>query len=193
MGAENILRDKAGEINAVQARYVQILAVYGGYAQACMECEVPLWLVRDWEKESKPFREACRFAKMMFYESIQAAAVQRGRDGYLEDVIYKGQRCYERDPAGELILDDMYKPIPLRRRKFSDTMLDRLMNKIRTMHVENVHDAFDADLADEGVQIEFVNPGAITDDQAQEYFDESPIWNPDAEGKDPIPVVREDE
>jgi hypothetical protein len=114
--------------------YVAALAECGTKNQAARLAgiaydTVSKWRRHDDEEFRESFRELENAALAQFGDTLVDEAVIRGRDGWHEPVIYKGEQAYVRNPlTGEILLDANFNPVPLTILKKSDTILGKLMD-----------------------------------------------------------------
>lgn len=74
------------------------------------------------------FGEKFLLAETVGTQRLEQIAIERGTKGHEEEVFYNGARCYETNPfSGKLKLDEEGKPIPLKKRTPSDTLLNRVL------------------------------------------------------------------
>ena len=111
-------------------RQVSFLLAYvkhGVISKAAAETGVTIGTVYTWRKSKKSgaeFNSKMQLAFALFQESLLSEVIRRGRDGFEEPVIYRGELQFKRDPeTQELLLDESGFPIPLTVTKYSDAML----------------------------------------------------------------------
>ena len=106
-----------------QEAFLQALLEYGHDGAAAMAAGISVAAVSNWKREDE-FNERYNDAFVKFSGSLVREAITRGRDGYQEPIVYKGEVQYIRDSeTGELMLDDALMPIPATITKKSDGLL----------------------------------------------------------------------
>jgi len=114
---------------AKQRAFLTALALHGTITAASLEVGLDRSTHYDWMNQ-ETYAEAFHEAEHIYADSIRDEVRQRGRDGWLEPVVYQGQIQYawERDKYGERILDKDDLPIAhmVVIRKKSDRLLELL-------------------------------------------------------------------
>ena len=106
-----------------QEEFLKAFVIYGHDGAAAAIVGLNTADVTEWKKDDF-FNTLYNDALLKFSGSLIVEAITRGRDGYQEPIVFKGEVQYLQDrDTGELLLDDDLNPIPATITKKSDGLL----------------------------------------------------------------------
>lgn len=117
-----------------QEKFLEALAIHGVHTTAAKMAGVGLSTTKAWRKDPA-FELRCDEALEEAADEAENELRRRAIHGAPQQLTYKGQLMYERDPAsGELLLDDDFKPIPIWVNQKSDRLLEVLVKALKASY-----------------------------------------------------------
>lgn len=102
-----------------EMKFLDALSLSANVTQACEVSGVARRSVYDWREEDETFKEKWEEAFQKGLNALEDEAIRRGREGFLEDVYYKGEVCGKVRKFSDTLL--MFSLKANRREKFGDS------------------------------------------------------------------------
>ena len=125
-----------GQIAALQRAVLTRLAIHGVMTTACREARCSYGTFKKWREQNPVFEEQVQLALRSASDRIVLEAHRRGVGGHDEPVIHQGQVQYVTEPVWDeaaqewkrqYVLGEDGKPIPLTTKKYSDRLLEKML------------------------------------------------------------------
>jgi len=126
------MTERASPLDREHRQQLVLLALETSSTQlsACEAAGVSYSTFKQWKRDNEEFAEAVLEARAVRQEHLRDMVQERAFNGYKRQVMYKGERMWERYPpghefAGQVVLDNDFEPVPLIEHVMSDQVFLR--------------------------------------------------------------------